>query len=532
MNGTRNLRGALLGVAAALGLAGAAAAQTAPPPANRVLRVAPHADLRTLDPMFASIGITRLHAGMIYETLFAWTAGMEPRPQMVERWETSPDNLVWSFTLRPGLRFHDGRPVTSRDVAASLDRWMRRDTMGGKLREYTAGVEVVDERRFTLRLSRPQGFVLFSLGSAVGQMPVVMREADARTDPFTAVAETVGSGPFRFNRAEWRSGSRVVYDRNPDYVPREEPPDGLAGGRVAKVDRVEWHILPDPATAAAALQTGEIDLWEQPSLDLVPVISRSREVRVEPITHLSNQAWLRPNHLHPPFADARARLALALLADQGDFMAAGFGDERWWRRCASYFVCGGPYGTEAGTEALRQPDVGRARRLLAEAGYRGERIVLISSHDIAPIGRMAEVAAAALRRAGVNVDLQLSDWGTVTSRQPRREPPDQGGYHLFVTTSNGATMHHPITNIGANSGCERAWAGWPCDAESERLRAAVVDATDEAARGEAVERLHRRLAEAQPYRVLGQYDQPFARRANVHGVLPSPLMVFWNIEKR
>lgn len=519
-------------VLAALGAGAAAQAQTPQPPPNRVLRVAPHADLRTLDPVFASIVITRMHGLMIYETLFAWDGALQPRPQMVESWEVSPDNLVWTFTLREGLRFHDGQPVTSRDVVASLERWMKRDTVGGKLREYTAGLEALDARRFALRLSRPMGFVTFSLGSAVGQIPAIMRESDARTDPNRAVAETIGSGPFRFNRAEWRSGSRIVYDRNPDYAPRPEPPDGLAGGRVAKVDRVEWHIMPDPGTAAAALQAGEIDIWEQPALDLVPLITRNREVRVERLTNLSTQSMLRPNSLHPPFDDPRARLALALVGDQADFMAAGFGDGRWWRRCRSYFVCGGPYGTEAGTEPFARPDPERARRLLAEAGYRGEKLVMITSHDIAPIGRMAEVAADALRRAGVDVDLQVSDWGTVTTRQPRRDPPDRGGWHLFVTNASGPTMHHPITNIGTNMSCERAWAGWPCDSEAERLRAAAVDATDDAERRRLVEALHRRLSEQQPYRVLGQFDQPYARRANVTGVLQAPVMVFWNIEKR
>lgn len=522
----RHLR--LACVLAALG-AGFAQAQT--PPSGRVLRVAPHADLRTLDPVFASIVITRMHGLMIYETLFAWDSALQPKPQMVERWEVSPDNLTWTFSLREGLRFHDGQPVTSRDVVASLERWMQRDTVGGKLREYMAGLEVLDDRRFALRLSRPTGFVTFALGSAVGQIPAIMRESDARTDPNRPVTETIGSGPFRFNRAEWRSGSRIVYDRNPDYVPRQEPPDGLAGGRVVKVDRVEWQIMPDPGTAAAALQAGEIDIWEQPALDLVPLISRNREVRVERLTKLSTQAMLRPNSLYPPFNDPRARQALALIGDQADFMAAGYGDERWWHRCQSYFVCGGPYGTEAGTEALARPNLERARQLLAEAGYRGEKLVMITSFDIAPIGRMAEVAADALRRAGVTVDLQVSDWGTVTTRQPRRDPPDQGGWNLFVTTASGPTMHHPLTNIGTNMSCERAWVGWPCDAEAERLRAAAVDATDDAERNRLVEALHRRLAEMQPYRVLGQFDQPYARRANITGVLQAPVMVFWNIEK-
>ncbi|POR46269.1 ABC transporter substrate-binding protein [Bosea psychrotolerans] len=505
-------------------------AQAQPVPA-RTLRVAPHADLKTLDPVAASIVITRMHGLMIYETLFAWDAKLNPKPQMVESFSTSADGLAWTFTLRPGLKFHDGQPVTTRDVIASLKRWMVRDTIGGKLGEYTDATEVVDDKTFTLKLKRPMALVPFALGSAVGQIPVIMRESDAVTDPMKPVTEAIGSGPFRFNRAEWRSGAKVVYDRNPDYVPRAEPADGLAGGRVVKLDRVEWLIMPDPATAAAALQTGEIDIWEQPSQDLIPVIARSGDIKVDRYSSLANQVMLRPNHLYPPFNNPKARLALAYATDQADFLAGGFGDEQWWRRCNSYFICGSPNGTEAGAEAFSKPDLETARRLLAESGYKGEKLVLSSSYDIAPIGRMAEVAADSLKKVGFNVDVQFSDWGTVTTRQQNRGAPEQGGWNLFVTYASGATMQSPMTNIGTNMACEKAWAGWPCDAEAERLRGAVVDAPDDASRKLAIEILHRRLAEVQPYRVLGQFDQPYARRSNVTGVLNAPVMLFWNIEK-
>jgi peptide/nickel transport system substrate-binding protein len=519
---------AALSLAAALALPIEAQAQPAP---ARTLRVAPHADLKTLDPVAASIVITRMHGLMIYETLFAWDAQLNPKPQMVESFSTSADGLAWTFTLRPGLKFHDGQPVTTRDVIASLKRWMVRDTIGGKLGEYTDAMEVVDDKSFTLKLKRPMALVPFALGSAVGQIPVIMRESDAATDPMKPVTEAIGSGPFRFNRAEWRSGAKVVYDRNPDYVPRSEPADGLAGGRVVKLDRVEWLIMPDPATAAAALQTGEIDIWEQPSQDLIPVLARSSDIKVDRYSNLANQVMLRPNHLYPPFNNPKARLALAYATDQADFLAGGFGDERWWRRCNSYFICGSPNGTEAGAEAFNKPDLETARRLLAESGYKGEKLVLSSSYDIAPIGRMAEVAADSLKKVGFNVDVQFSDWGTVTTRQQNRGAPEQGGWNLFVTYASGATMQSPMTNIGTNMACEKAWAGWPCDAEAERLRGAVVDAPDDASRKLAIEILHRRLAEVQPYRVLGQFDQPYARRANVTGVLSAPVMLFWNIEK-
>jgi peptide/nickel transport system substrate-binding protein len=513
--------------------AGLAATLAAPASAQSVLRVVPHADLRTLDPVAVSVVITRMHGLMIYETLFAWDSALSPKPQMVDTFSVSDDQLTWRFTLREGLRFHDGKPVTTRDVAASLRRWMARDTVGSRLGDSLASLDIVDERTFTMVLKRPFGLMTYALGSAVGQIPAIMREEDATTDPGRPITTTVGSGPFRFVRDQWMAGQRVVYEKNPDYRPRAEPADGLAGGRVVKVDRVEWRNIPDASTVAAALQSGEIDMWEQVATDLVPIVARQRGTVLDRLNSLGTQGMLRPNSLHAPFNDPRARLALAYIVNQADAMTAGFGDERWWKRCGAYFVCGTAYASEAGAEAFARPNIERARSLLAEAGYRGERLVFVTTNDIPWIGRMAEVVTAGMRQAGMSVDLQYNDWGTVITRQPKKDPPDQGGYNLFVTGASGATMFHPLTNIGTNMACDgRNWAGWPCDEEAEKLRAAFIDATDEGTRKRIAEQLQARLAEVQPYIILGQADVPYARRSNIEGVLASPVMVFWNIEKK
>jgi peptide/nickel transport system substrate-binding protein len=520
------LRATALAALLAAGLGLPAAAQS-------VLRVVPHADLKTLDPVAVSVTITRMHGLMIYETLFAWDSTLQPKPQMVETWSVSEDQLTWRFTLREGLRFHDGKPVTTRDVTASLRRWIARDTVGSRLSDALASLDIIDDRSFALVLKRPFTLMTYALGSAVGAIPAIMREEDAQSDPGRPVTTTIGSGPFRFVREDWMAGQRVVYARNADYRPRSEPADGLAGGRVVKVDRVEWRNIPDASTVAAALQSGEIDIWEQVAGDLVPVVSRQRGTVVDRLNALGTQGMLRPNSLFPPFNDPRARLALAYIVDQAETMAAGFGDQRWWRRCEAFFVCGTGYASEAGSAPYAQPNLERARSLLAEAGYRGERLVFITTNDIPWIGRMAEVAAAGMRQAGMTIDLQYNDWGTVITRQPRRDPPDQGGWNLFVTGASGATMFHPLTNIGTSMSCDgRNWAGWPCDEEAERLRIAFVEATDEAERKRLAEVLQVHLAEVQPYRLLGQADVPYARRSNIAGLLPSPVMVFWNIEKR
>ena len=498
---------------------------------SKVLRVVPHADLTQLDPVFASIVITREYGLMIYEELFAWDAKLQPKPQMVASWTTSPDALTWQFTLRDGLKFHDGQAVTTADVVASLKRWMARDLVGAKLRAVLASIDPVDAKTFELKLAKPYPSMLFSLGSGIGQIPVIMRAGDLDGDPAKPVTTSIGSGPFRFNKAARVSGALTVFDRNPDYVPRTEPPDGLTGARLAKVDRVEWRVIPDAATAAAALQNNEVDIWEQPALDLVPLLSQKPAIRLQRLNDLSNQTMLRPNSLYPPFDNPKARLALAYIVNQSDVMAAGFGDAKFWRPCNAYFICGGPYGTEAGTEDIHQ-DFARARALLAEAGYHGEKLYFTSTHEIVWIGQMAEVVADEMKQAGMNVELIWADWGTTAGRQVNQgQPSPTGGWNLFVTGASGPTMHHPLTNLGTNMACDRKnFAGWPCDERAEALRAAFLEA-DEAARPAALEALHRHLAEAQPYRVLGQYDQPVAFRADVTGLLASPVIVYWNIDK-
>jgi peptide/nickel transport system substrate-binding protein len=516
-------------LSAALAL-GAMLLPAAPAAAQKVLRVVPHADLTLLDPMFASIVITREYGLMVYEQLFAWDSKLQPKPQMVSEWTTSPDQLTWRFTLRDGLKFHDGQAVTTADVVASLKRWMGRDVVGTKLAASVASVDPVDAKTFEIKLKRAYPAMLFSLGSGVAQIPVIMREKDIPEDPNKRVETAIGSGPFRFNHAARVSGALTVFDRNQDYVPRSEPADGLAGGRVAKVDRVEWKVIPDAATAAAALQAGEVDIWEQPSLDLLPLISRNPGVRLQRLTELSNTTMLRPNSLLPPFDNPKARLALAYIIDQGDVMAGAFGDEKGWKRCNSFFVCGGPYGTDAGTEDFK-PDYAKAKALLAEAGYKGEKLVFPSTHEIAWIGDMAQVVADEMTRAGMNVEIIWADWGTTAARQANQGPISQGGWNLFVTGASGPTMHHPLTNIGTNMSCARKnFSGWPCDEQAETLRQAFLDA-DDAGRPAALDRLHRHLAQVQPYRVLGQYDQPVALRSNVSGLLTSPVIVYWNIAK-
>jgi peptide/nickel transport system substrate-binding protein len=464
---------------------------------------------------------------MIFETLFAWDSKLRPQPQMVDSWTVAADGLTWIFVLRDGQRFHDGQPVTVADVIPSMRRWM--NLTNSPLRDITVSLAATDAKTLVWTLKKPFPMMLDALAAVPSRIPAIMREKDL-DQPDKQVTTGIGSGPFRWNADLRVGGSRAVFDRNPDYVPRAEPADGLAGGRVVKVDRVEWQVIPDPATVAAALQKGEIDFWERPSVDLVQLLAKDPNVRMQKLTPIATQTMLRPNALYAPFNDKRARQALNYIFEQADQMAAGYGDESIWQRCNSFFICGGPYGTQAGAEDFRQ-DFSRARELLTAGGYNGEKLTFVSTHDIPWIGQQAEVAADALKRAGVNVDMVWSDWGTTVTRMNNQSPPDKGGWNLFLVTMTGPVMVLPLTNPAIDMSCERRnfW-GWPCDSGVEQLRDAFTYA-DEAARPAALEKLHRALADASPYRVLGQAEQLLAFRRQISGVLSSPVVAYWNIDK-
>lgn len=498
---------------------------------ENVLRVVPHADLRTLDPHIATALITKMHGAMVYETLLTWDSKLNVRPMAAEKLDVSADRLTYSFTLREGMTFHDGSPVRAADVVASLRRWMAKDLPGGRLSQQLAAIDIENDRVFHLRLKQPYGFVEFTLGSVGALLPQIMRERDAQTDANTQITEIVGSGPFRFRRGDWVPGAKVVYERNPDYRPRSEPGDGLAGARVVHVDRVEWHVIPDPATVAAALQTGEIDFWDTVPLDLLSTIERHPEVVTGKLVPLPYVANIRMNQRHPPFNNPKLRAAVAALMDQTELMQAAVGDPRWFQTCLSFFVCGSPNGTVAGSEAYASPSVARAKQLMAEGGYAGEPVVLLGTKELAPIGGMSEVLNQRLRAAGFNVDFKMQAWGTLISTI-NKYPPDPGGWSIFATYSTGAVMHHPLSNIFADTNCDgRSVAGWPCDREGMALKNAYLGAADPGARTAALEALHRRLWEVVVYVPAGQFDAPFAWRRNVQGVGAMALPVFWNMRK-
>src|ERR1700742_1098551 len=263
-----------------------------------------HSDLRFLDPIITTAYIQRDYGYMVYDTLLAMDSDFKIQPQMAD-WKVSDDKLTYTFTLRDGLKWHDGTPVTAEDCVASLKRWGKRDGMGQKLMDFTANLEATDQKTITLKLREPYGLVLESIGKPSSLVPFMMPKRMAETPPGQQIKEQIGSGPFKFVASEFQPGVKAVYVKNTDYVPRKEPPSWTSGAKVVKVDRVEWITMSDAQTAVNALQSGDIDFMENPPWDLLPVLAANRELKIETLNKLGYQTLGRMNFLYPPFDNPR-----------------------------------------------------------------------------------------------------------------------------------------------------------------------------------------------------------------------------------
>ena len=495
------------------------------------------ADVKIFDPIVNTADITSRFALMVYDTLFSLDENLVPQPQMVGKYEVSADGLTYTFILRDGLKFHDGTPVTAEDVVASLKRWWVKDGGGQIIQKYSKELTAVDDKTFRLVLTQPYGLVLDTLAKPDANVPVIMPKRLAATDPNQAITEVVGSGPFKFAKDEWVPGSKVVFTKNTDYVPRSEPANGFSGGKVVKVDRVEWVVLPDPHSAIQALNRGQIDFIEIPPADLLPLLKANKDVVVQDMSPLGTQGILRINHLQPPFTDVRARHAMQWLVNQRDFMTAAIGDPSLWKVCGSFLICDEPMAFNDGADMLNQdiPNeqrAAKAKELLKEAGYKGEPVVLLDPANYPTFHAANLVFAEALKRAGVNVRLDTMDWSTLVTRRTKKDPVGQGGWSIFFTSNGGLEGSNPAFNISTSAGCDKAWWGWPCDPKLEELRSQWALATTLEQRKKIAQQIQIVATDDVIYIPWGVWKTPVAMRTSLKNMLKVPdSIVFWNVEK-
>jgi peptide/nickel transport system substrate-binding protein len=390
-----------------------------------------------------------------------------------------------------------------------------------------------DDRTFSIVLKQPFPLLLEAIGKLSSNVPFIMPERVAKTDANTQITDPTGSGPFKFVKEEWVPGNKAVYVRNTDYVPRKEPPSWAAGGKVVKVDRVEWVYIPDSATAAAALNAGEVDWWQQLPPDLVPLLARNKDVVVANVDPLGSIGVFRFNHLQPPFDNPKMRQALMWMVDQKDYMTALAGDPKNWKTCYAYYTCGTPMASDAGNAPLAgKRDLDKAKALIKEAGYKGEPIVVMSATDQPIVNSQALVTVDLMRKIGLNVDLQAMDWGTLITRRASKEPVDKGGWNVFFTWFVGPDMANPALNAALRGNGEKAWFGWPTDPKIEDLRNQWFAAPDLEAQKKLAAAIQEEAFQSVPYIPTGQFVIPTAYRKNLEGVIVAPVVFLWNVEKK
>jgi peptide/nickel transport system substrate-binding protein len=500
-----------------------------------VLKFIPQSDLAIVDPIWTTAYVTRNHGYMVFDTLYGQAGkqdGFKITPQMVAGHTVEDDGKTWKLTLRDGLMFHNGDKVLARDCAASIKRWGARDAFGQALMQRTDEVSAPDDKTIVIRLKQPFGLLPLALGHAAANMCAMMPQHIAETDPFKAITETVGSGPFRFKPDERVPGSLFVYERFADYKPREDgEPSFTSGPKVVHFDRVEWHVQPDPATKAAALQAGEMDWWENPTADLLPLMRKNNILT--PVTdHTGTPFLLRPNHLYPPFDKPAVRRALMGAIDQKEYMIASQGeDTALWSVPAGFFPPTSPLASDAGMTAVTgKRDYEAVKAALATAGYQGERVVLMSPTDQPQNKAMSDVAADMLKRVGMNVDYQATDWGSVVQRRALTKPPAEGGWNMFVTGFSGLDFFTPASHLPLRCNGKAAWFGWPDDPKIEELRTAWFNAPDLDAQKKIGAEIQLEAFQSVPYYPLGIAQLPTAFRNDIAGVLEG-FPVFWNVHR-
>ncbi|MDF2233733.1 ABC transporter substrate-binding protein [Albimonas sp. CAU 1670] len=519
--------------AAALMAAAAASALLATPLSAQTLKVVMHSSLRVLDPIITTAYMSRNHGYMVFDTLFALDEDFNIKPQMAEGYTVSDDKLTYTITLRDGLKFHDGADVTAEDVIASLKRWGERDGMGQKLMSEISGWDAPDAKTVVITLKEPYGLLMDSISKPSSNVPFIMPKRLAETPSTEGVPEQIGSGPFKFVQDEFQPGVKAVYEKFEDYVPRDEPPSWASGGKVVKVDRVEWIVMADAQTAMNAIMSGEIDYWEQPPYDLLPVLETNPDLTIHVQNKMGSTTIGRFNFLNPPFDDLKVRQAAMIAMNQQDVMDAMIGNPDYYTICGAMFMCGTPLESDVGAEGvMEKDDLDKAKALLAESSYDGSPLVIMHPTDVGSLRTQPVVAAQAFRDAGFNVDLQAMDWQTLVGRRASQAPLSENGWNMFFTTWVGADVFNPIANNMVNGkGKNGGWFGWPDMPEAEALRDEYAKAPDAAAQKAAAEKLQKFAYENAMYIPLGQFTAPQVWTSKIEGVLDGPAPFFWNISK-
>ncbi|MCL0101675.1 ABC transporter substrate-binding protein [Dehalococcoidia bacterium] len=493
------------------------------PKRGGIVRYVPPSEPLGLDPIATTQYMTGHHAQLVYDFLFQYGNDHLPQPQMVDEWSVSPDRLTWTFTLRNGLSFHDGKPVDSEDVVLSLRRWAKKNSYGLLLAQVTNEWRTLDAKTFQLCLNEPFGLLLDALSQPT--IPaVIMPKREAQLEPNEVAPSNIGSGPFKF--AAWNPGASLSYVRNDEYQPRNEHADGYSGGKHVYIDGVEWRIMPEPPTKIPALEASQADFVDWGPPELYEKIHANPELEVFYDQHgSSNLTYL--NKVVPPFSDVRARQALQIATNQKTYLDAAY-PQNSTVACKAMFGCGTRWETFVGADEVGafSGDLGKARELWDQV-YNGRPIRVITPTDRAEYRNLALVTVSLLETLGAKVEAVPIDTPTFASLYRNPEATANGEWHIGHVGSIQSV--DPVTHSGTNP----SFLGGPnIHPRLQELKVAFVKATNESELRAIIDE-YQSVNYANPeFIYLGSSKRYKAHRSDLKGVIRAPTrtyQVFWNM---
>jgi peptide/nickel transport system substrate-binding protein len=485
------------------------------PKMGGVLKVAMIGEPPTLDLHTTTAVIVQQITWHMYEGLYTYDRGYNAIPLLAESHSVGDKGRTYTFKLRRGVKFHNGKELTAADVVASLTRWGRLATPGKQFWKNVEGLEAKDPLTVALYLREPSGAVLMGLARPNNGAVVYPKEiVEAAGD--NPVKEYVGTGPYRF--VEHKPDRHVRLARFKEYAARTEPPDGFGGKRTAYLDELLFVPVPDVAVRLAGVETGEYHLGLQ--------IQQDQYERVETLPGVA-AAVIKPegwstavlNHKQGLMTDRRLRQAFQAALDMEPIMAAGFGNKAFYRLDPGLSFPEQPqWHSTAGGELYNQKNPSKAKALLRQAGYAGQPVRWITTKEYQWMYKNALVARQQLEAVGFRIDLQVVDWATLVQRRNKPE--------VWDVFSTGITFN-PEPAFSTATICN--WPGWWCQEDKEQWMEALSRESDPKKRRAMWEKVQTIFYEDVGRAKLGDFFGLTAARRDVQGYRPTNEMNLWNV---
>jgi peptide/nickel transport system substrate-binding protein len=451
-----------------------------------VLRVAVLGDPPTLDAHWTTANFVEVITQHMYEGLYTLDQNYQPIPDLAEAMPVvSPDGLTYAIRIRQGVKFHNGKELTSEDVVASLKRWGGYAVQAKGLWASVEDVRATGKHAIEIRLKEKSGIVLITLANANNFGAIYPKEIAEKYPTPAKVTEYVGTGPYKF--VEWKPDSHIRMVRYDEYKARSEPPNGWGGRKTALVDEIRWIPMPDVATRVAALESGEVDFADDLQGDAYNRIKENPKLRplvVRPFTWAIGVF----NKKEGLMVNQKLRQAIQAAIDVEPVMKGAVGNPIFYRLDPGLsFQEQKAWHSTAGAASYNQHNREKAKQLLREAGYKGEAVRFMTTREYAWMYNYALVTKQQLEELGITVDLQVVDWATLVQR---RNNPQM--YDIFTTGMSFVPdpTQHPYLR------CD--WPGWTCDEQIQKLMDALRREADPAKRRATWEEIQKRFYEYVP----------------------------------